>query len=694
MMNKMISKVFVRNVSTLSPLAAAFNRQNPKPQLLTRFFEQKTGLFGHQLLADASGFYLYREKAIIEVDQLVKEALSPDRRRKMVEIFDQMSNNLCRVADLAEFVRVGHPSQRFGHSAEEASIAITTEVEKLNTNKALYEMLRKVVNTGDKFATTELDEYVMKLFLFDFEQSGIHLSEDKRKLVLRLNQHILHVGSYFMSSTSQPRSVPKSKLPEEVRDCFQTQGDNIVVTGLYNESDNELVREAAYRVYLYPEEHQEKLLMELLMSRLKLAQICGFKSYSQRAINGSIAQTPETVWLLIDSITDRLRPLAEKDFQTMLSLKNISNKYAKSVKLWDVPYFTYQYKQKKFSQNINQCFPYFSLGCCMDGLNLIFGSIFSVKLEICEQIPGENWYSNVIKLAVIDTQTNETLGHIYCDFYERSAKPHNDCHFTIQGGCRLSDGSYQLPIVVLSLNLPNPTPATPSLLTPHMVDNLFHEMGHAMHSMMARTPYQHITGTRCSTDLAEVPSILMEYFASDRRVIKAFARHYQTGQPVPDSLLDIWLDSKRIFTASELQCQVFYAALDQSYHSSDPLRGHKNTTEVLAQIQNHYYSLPHVTNTSWQLRFAHLVGYGAKYYSYLVSKSVAASIWQKLFLKDPLSSSAGQLFKDQVLSHGGGNPPKLIVENILQQTISAKGLADSLIDNVFNSYEDITNSNN
>lgn len=215
-----------------------------------------------------------------------------------------------------------------------------------------------------------------------------------------------------------------------------------------------------------------------------------------------------------------------------------------------------------------------------------------------------------------------------------------------------------------------------------MVDNLFHEMGHAMHSMLARTPYQHITGTRCSTDLAEVPSILMENFASDPRVVARFARHYESGQPIDERLLRSWINSKNVFAASDLQLQVFYSALDQVYHGAQPLLDCSTSTEVLTRIQDQYYGLPNSSNTSWQQRFGHLVGYGAKYYSYLVSKAVANSIWSRLFERDPLSSASGQQYVEQVLVHGGGKAPVDIVESVLGQKVDAKSLAQSLADNV------------
>lgn len=601
----------------------------------------KTGLFGIDQLQSPAGFQILRQNALEEATKLVNEI---DRTKYVVPLFDRLSNCLCKVADMAEFVRVSHPQGKFRTAAEQASVAISTVVERLNTDSRLYQALKKSEYKDP------LDEYVAGLFLFDFEQSGIHLDEQDRNQVLQLNEAILRIGSIFAANANHDS------------------------TGLH--SANEIERERAYKAYLRPDEHQDKILTDLLEHRLRLAKLCGFNSYAHRAIKGGIAGTPEVVNDFLNILNEKVRKLAAKDYEQMLSLKP-KEKPSETLKAWDLPYYSANYKRFIYNENVLQCLPYFSVGACMDGLNIIFNELYRVKMQVDTVISGELWHEDVIKLCIIDEESKAVLGYIYCDLFERSYKQQQECHHTIRGGCYLPDGSYQLPIVVLVLSLPATSESNPSLLSPSMVDNLFHEMGHAMHSMLARTKYQHITGTRCSTDLAEVPSILMEFFASDPRVVSKFAHHHATGQPMPADLLKCWLQSKKVFVASETELQIFYSALDQAYHGSDV--GRESTTDVLARIQQNYYSIPYVENTAWQLRFSHLVGYGAKYYSYLVSRAVATAIWTKLFAHEPLSRSAGERYKQEVLSHGGGKPADKIAEDVLGCRVDAEFIADGVI---------------
>ena len=429
-----------RHVSNFTSLSNQLNNLTQHSKVVPQIKYHK-GLFGHQVLADFNGFYIFRQNAITRAQSLVNEATSDKRNRKMVHIFDELSNSLCKVADLAEFIRIAHPDRNYTNAAEQASIEINAEVERLNTNRILYNSLSNVVQNGDIVPTTPTDDYVTKLFLFDFEQCGIHLDENVRNEVVRLNEHILHVGTYFMYGTTKPRIVFKKEIPEHLWKYFPIDNNKIVISGLQNESNDAQLREISFKQFLQYDDHQEQLLMELICSRLKLAKICGFNSFAHRAINGSIAGSPEIVWNLIDTVNTIIRHKSEADFNYMLKLKSEeTGDPSAQLMQWDVPYYTQNHKIKKFGHDITQSSPYFSIGSCMEGLDLIFQSIFNVELKISDTTQEDLWHPSVIKLAVNDQKTSKTLGHIYCDFFVRPNKPYNDCHFTIQGGCDLPNG--------------------------------------------------------------------------------------------------------------------------------------------------------------------------------------------------------------------------------------------------------------
>lgn len=665
---------FKSNLSTWSPLATAFNSP---PINSLNLMKNEAGLFNIPELRTAEGFYLLKENAIIKTDELMDEATSLNRQRKMVEIFDELSDTLCKVADLAEFIRIAHPKSNYSQAAEDACISISGIVEKLNTHKPLYQALKDVVDHKDICQTTDIDDHVAKLFLFDFEQSGIHLEEEQRQKVVRLNDNILQLGQRFMSGAINPRSISKSALPENIRKFFSTDGDNVLVSGLYTDSSSALAREAAYRLFLYPEQHQEELLKDLLLCRHSLAKTCGFDTYAQRALKSSTAETPETVTAFLNELAENLQARSNEDFEIMHQIKVKDSGLNTPLAAWDTPYFTAKVKRQWLNISPSEFTPYFSLGGCMEGLNNLTQSLYGITLENTHLDPGECWNNDIYKLAVTH-ETEGLLGYIYCDFFERQGKPNQDCHFTIQGGKRLANGEYQMPIVVVMLNLNHPRWSGPTFLTPSMVDNLFHEMGHAMHSMLARTEYQHVTGTRCSTDFAEVPSVLMEYFAGDPRVLRTFAKHFQTKEPMPDDMLQRLCASKNIFCASETQLQVFYSALDQVYHGDPKFHG-STTTETLKNVQEKYYALPYVENTAWQLRFSHLVGYGAKYYSYLISRAIASWIWQTYFEKNPFSRTEGEKYRRECLAFGGGIPSRQLVANFLKRDVTPRNLCQSLV---------------
>ncbi|XP_033953903.1 mitochondrial intermediate peptidase-like [Pseudochaenichthys georgianus] len=662
-----------RNVTTWSPVGAAFNA---KPQRRQNLVEKNVGLFGVSELSCPAGFQAATETALRNTRRLVDKVISGPSGVETVESFDQLSDELCKVADLADFVKVAHPDPAFREAAEKSCIEIGTVVEKLNTNVELCNSLKKLLDNPDTVSQLDPDSRrVAELFMFDFEISGIHLDEKLRKEAVALHVKLLDLNNEFLVNSHQPNRIARSAIPEHLHLHFASEGSFIQVGGLHADSPDDLVREIAYRIYLYPNADLMKCLEELLKCRYKMAKLVGYESYAHRALKGTMAKTPETVMSFLQLLTDKLSDKTAKDFTMMSNMKKKLNPLNAELMPWDHPYLSGVLRAERFNIEPSLYSPYFSLGACMEGLNHLFSQLYGVSLMSEQPSAGEVWNEDVRKLAVVH-ETEGLFGYIYCDFFQRQNKPHQDCHFTIRGGRWLQEtGKYQLPVVVLMLSLPHPTQRAPTLLTPGMMENLFHEMGHAMHSMLGRTRYQHVTGTRCATDFAEVPSILMEYFASDYRVVSQFARHYETGQPLPKSMVARLCESKKVCGAADTQLQIFYAVLDQIYHSQPQNR---STTEILQEMQNKFYGLPYTPNTAWQQRFSHLIGYGAKYYSYLMSRAVASMVWKQCFVQDPLNREMGERYRREMLAHGGAKEPMQMVEGMLQRQPTMEEFVDAL----------------
>ncbi|XP_077964798.1 mitochondrial intermediate peptidase-like [Gasterosteus aculeatus] len=671
-----------RNVTTWSPVGAAFNAKHHKR---LNVLEKNVGLFGVPELSCPAGFKAATETALKNTQRLVDRACSGPPGVQTVESFDQLSDTLCKVADLADFIKVAHPDPVFREAAEKACIEIGTVVEKLNTNVDLCKSLKILLENPEIVAQLDPDtRRVAELFLFDFEISGIHLDDKLRKEAVALHVKLLDLNNEFLVGSHQPNRIARSAIPEHLHLHFADEGSFIQVGGLHADSPDDLVREIAYRIFLYPNADLMECLEELLKCRYKLATLVGYESYGHRALKGTMAKTPETVMSFLQLLTDKLSDRTAKDFTMLRNMKKKLNPQNSELMPWDHPYLSGVLRAERYNIEPSLYSPYLSLGACMEGLNNLFSELYGVSLVSQDASAGEVWSEDVRKLAVVH-EAEGLMGYIYCDFFHRKDKPHQDCHFTIRGGRQCQEtGQYQLPVVVLMLSLPHPTKRAPTLLTPGMMENLFHEMGHAMHSMLGRTRYQHVTGTRCATDFAEVPSILMEYFATDYRVVRRFARHYETGQPLPETMVARLCESKKVCGAADTQLQIFYAVLDQIYHSQPQNR---STTDVLKEMQQKFYGLPYTPNTAWQLRFSHLIGYGAKYYSYLMSRAVASMVWKQCFVQDPLNRDMGERYRRQMLAHGGAKEPMLMVEGMLQRRPTMEDFVDALVSELNPNFE-------
>ena len=309
----------------------------------------------------------------------------------------------------------------------------------------------------------------------------------------------------------------------------------------------------------------------------------------------------------------------------------------------------------------------FSLGTCVDGLSRLFSHLYGIRLHVKEAGNGEVWSDDVVKVGVAHEREGE-LGAIYCDLIGREEKSAaHDCHFTLRGGRRLASGAYQNPLVVLTCNFPRGDPVT--YLSSSQMGTLFHEMGHAMHSMLARARYQHVTGTRCATDVAEVPSHLMEIFARDERVLRLFARDDVARRAASVAAKENHIDT---------QLQIIYALTDLQLHDEN-VNDDVNPIDIYHQNLKEYFPLNIKDMENRIQYFSHFSHYGARYYSYLWARAVSNLLWKRLFSADPLSRKAGEWYRREFLSHGGAKDPREILANTLGYEPTMKELVESLM---------------
>ncbi|KAF8562275.1 hypothetical protein P879_10977, partial [Paragonimus westermani] len=615
-----------------------------------------------------------------------------------------------------------HPDESFRQAASNACHAIGCLVEELNTVPALYAAsLRASQKAGsnNRLALSlpdaqmdRIDRRVLDLFIADFQLSGVQLQDPHRRdEFVKAAAAALELGSQFIHTSHTPVVFDPADWLSDTNTQHVNPGPVQLTHPITDEPHPEL-RAATYHAYYSALPGQEQCLTDLMGMRHRMAQAAGFDSFADRSTQHSLAETPERVHLFLDRVCQLLTPLATKvTREHLLPVVRHSNRRSSSrwiqttspddgrIRPWDV---NYALGLRRQALRVDELVDYFSLGACMEGVSQLADCLFGLRLRVEPTEPGECWHPSVIKIGVYATKRatvamdrvneddispssgeNGLIGFVYCDLLDRPGKPAQDCHYTIRGGRRLSDGSYQNPVITLQLTV---SPAhSPPLLSLGQVENLFHEWGHALHSMIARTRYQHVTGTRCSTDLAELPSTLFEQFALDPRIAVEYARHWNTGKSPGNqelSALGRLSVGGGFGNSVELIQQSTYAKLDQVLHSGPPeltLLLHKpaGQTDRLPASSHLLSHIQHESGLSdwlvcspthlgaWVHRFTHLVGYGGRYYAYLMARAGAQLVWRQCFADDPWSSSKGQLYAERVLRHGGEFHPASILCNLL-----------------------------
>ncbi|PWY78183.1 metallopeptidase Mip1 [Aspergillus heteromorphus CBS 117.55] len=682
-----------------------------------------TGLVQNQYLTSPDGFRVFATTTLQRCQAIVAKVLaasSLDDYRSMARDLDRLSDLLCRVIDLSDFIRVIHPDPRVQDAATQAYALMFEYMNVLNTTTGLNDQLKKAAaNPEVTTHWSDEEKIVAKILIKDFSNSAIHMPPLDRQRFVNLSNDISQLGSNFVNGAEPAKShVSVSAnslrgldpmLVQQIKRWNRTAAvptagliPRLALRSVHDES----ARRQVYLATRTAHPRQITRLEELLAKRAELAQLSGHASFAHMTLSDKMAKSPEAVGNFLASLAGSNRTFVQEELAQLQPLKGAAGR----LQPWDHAYYTHQrvmqHAQARRSRELSAVPEFFSLGTVMQGLSRLFDRLFGVRLVPQETAAGETWNADVRRLDVVD-EADRHIAVIYCDLFSRPNKHPNPAHFTLRCAREISaeevaecastldasahpnDGMAtavdraaqtlrQLPTIALVCDFPEP-PATgsgrPSLLSEHSVRTLFHEMGHAVHSILGQTRLQSISGTRCATDFAELPSVLMERFATAPEVLALYARHWQTDAPLSESMMRGMEQDRTahgsIYGAMENESQILMALVDQAYHTLPAHAAAVDSTALYHQVASTHATLPDPADsnprTSWQGFFGHLYGYGATYYSYIFDRAIANKLWEDVFANGQaaVDRRAGERYKNEVLRWGGGRNGWLCVAGVL-----------------------------
>lgn len=700
--------------------------------------KSRVGLFRNAYLTDPQGFLAFARVSLARAQTIVEKVLhanSLPEYRQVVRDMDRLSDLLCRVIDLSDFVRATHPDRRMQAAASEAWGIVYQYMNQLNTTTGLNEQLGRAMEDPEVTASwTEEEKTVAEILKLDFTKSAVNLPKHSRDRFVDLSSRIGDVGQSFVEEMApeQPMLVlPSSKLqglnPLVARSL--TRRGQVHLPTLSPEASlalrtvhDEDTRKAIYYAARTASSRSVRQLEDLLKLRAELAGLSGFESYAHMALRDRMmAKSPESVQQFLKALVKNNAPIVRGEMESVLALKRSTlSSPGAELNPWDRDYYMNMIRLTEQSKARREDFlsAYFSLGTVMQGLSRLFTRLYGIRFAPRETMPGETWHPDVRRLDVI----SDTDGHVavlYCDLFYRGDKSPNPAHFTVRCSREIADGELneaesalsqaaagapnfatpeeaandgmamsrdhngslrQLPTIALVCDFPQSEAAgdKPAFLTYGQMETLFHEMGHAIHSILARTALQNVSGTRCATDLAELPSTLMEHFCADPDVLGLFARHYQTDEPLDYQMVVDRLRQSRRFEGTDNENQVLLAMLDQEYHSPQVASGAFDSTGAYRSLQLQYGNTPaDPPGCRWQGFFGHLFGYGSTYYSYLFDRVLAERVWKEVFAAGrggaALSRENGEQLKENLLKWGGSREPWRCLADTLRDDRVADG---------------------
>lgn len=494
------------------------------------------------------------------------------------------------------------------------------------------------------------------------------ISNQLALLTLTFNQNLLAATNAFVMQLTDADDI--KGLPESAVEAAREEAESRNIDGwaftLHQPSylpfmkyaDNRTLREKLYRAYnskaVAGDKSNLELIGQIVNLRLSLANLLGYKSYAAYRLETTMAKNVKAVNALLDALLLASKPAAENELKALRDLARAEADADFEIMPWDLNYYAEKLKSSKYALNDETTRPYFKLENVMEGTFKLANILYGLNFELRNDVPV---YHPDVKAYNVTDDKGAFTALLYLDFFPRAGKS-GGAWMTIFREQSKTGEREQRPIVSLVCNFTEPTDTKPSLLTFDELNTFLHEFGHGLHGMLSDVTYESLAGTNVYHDFVELPSQVMENFCVEKQFLDLFARHYETGERIPEELIARIVESNNFMAGYASVRQLNFGRLDMAYHTLEtPFAG--NVFDFERDATNETTVLPRVPETLVSSSFAHIFAgeYAAGYYGYKWSEVLDADAFSVFARNGVFDKATAESFRRNILSRGGTEDP-------------------------------------
>jgi peptidyl-dipeptidase Dcp len=580
--------------------------------------------------------------------------------------------------------------------AERVMPRLSEHSNNISLNEKLFARIKQVYEETDKEALTPEERMLLQNTYNGFIRSGANLAPDQKErfrqisaelsvLTLKFSQNNLKETNRYelLLTPEQTDGLPQSALDAYAQAAKEKNQEGYLVTlhapsfvPFMKYSTHRALRQQLYMAYNTQCTHDNEfnnleIVQKLVNLRLERAQLLGFETVADYVLSRRMAENSANVYKLLNELLEAYTPTAHQEVEEVKNLAKELEGEDFELMPWDWAYYSEKLKEKKFNLNEEELRPYFELKNVIQGVFGLATRLYGITFQENTDIPV---YHPDVKAYEVHDKDGSFLAVLYTDFHPRASKRSGAWMTSYKEQWKDEKGNSR-PHVSVTMNFTKPSEDKPALLTFSEVNTFLHEFGHALHGMFADTTYQSMSGTNVYWDFVELPSQIMENFAIEKDFLNTFAKHYQTGENIPEEMIQRIVDASNFNVAYACLRQLSFGLLDMAWYTrTEPFEGDVRSYEKKAWEKAQV--LPGIEETCMTVQFSHIMagGYAAGYYSYKWAEVLDADAFSLFQEKGIFDAATANSFRENVLSKGGTEHPMVLYKRFRGQEPSIDAL--------------------